>query len=484
MSERRLLPLLVLVAVVLTAYRMWVIHHLGIDLYVDEAYYWGWSQALDWGYYSKPPVVAALIAGSTALFGNGLLAIKLPSLLLYPATAVVLFCLGRRLFDPLTGLWAGLLLLTMPLVAALGLFVSTDAPLLLCWSLAMLFLLRAAEDGRWRDWLACGVAVGIGLMSKYTMAAFLPSALFWLLIEPRHRRWLARPQPWVAVALAVVILAPNLWWNWAHDFPTFRHTADITHAGENGWHPGGLVEFLGAQWLSLGPLAGIVLVWGLARMRRVWPDASLRMLLAFVLPLFALVCLQALTARAGGNWAAPIFVGICLLVPALMLKSHPGWVKAAVAANLVLGIGAYHWIDIAHATGIQITERLDPYKRARGWSGLSAAVAPYAAAYPDAVLVAEDRELLAHLIYKLHPKSYASWNPRGEVIDQYELTTTLADKTGRDLLFISRSPDIRGMAASFDSMEPLATVRVTIHPDFRREVYVFLLHGFKGYRQP
>ena len=105
----------------LTAYRIWVINHLGIDLYVDEAYYWGWSQNLDWGYYSKPPLIAALIAASTALLGNGLVAIKLPSLLLYPATAFALYGLGRRLYSPRVGFWAGLCFLSMPLVAALGL---------------------------------------------------------------------------------------------------------------------------------------------------------------------------------------------------------------------------------------------------------------------------------------------------------------------------------------------------------------------------
>ena len=64
MSDGRPALTLVVIAVLLTAYRMWVIHHLGIDLYVDEAYYWGWSKALDWGYFSKPPVIAAMIAGS------------------------------------------------------------------------------------------------------------------------------------------------------------------------------------------------------------------------------------------------------------------------------------------------------------------------------------------------------------------------------------------------------------------------------------
>ena len=99
-TDSRAAPLAVIVAV-LTAYRLWVIGHLGIDLYVDEAYYWGWSRALDWGYFSKPPVIAALIAASTRLLGDSIIAIKLPSLLLYPATA---FALIAREGVTITGL--------------------------------------------------------------------------------------------------------------------------------------------------------------------------------------------------------------------------------------------------------------------------------------------------------------------------------------------------------------------------------------------
>ena len=57
----------------------------GVTLYVDEAQYWTWAQNLDWGYFSKPPVIAWLIAASTALFGDGILAVKLSAILLYPA---------------------------------------------------------------------------------------------------------------------------------------------------------------------------------------------------------------------------------------------------------------------------------------------------------------------------------------------------------------------------------------------------------------
>ena len=474
---------LAVIAAILTAYRLWVINHLGIDLYVDEAYYWGWSQHLDWGYFSKPPVIAALIAASTAIFGNGIIAIKLPSLLIYPATAAVLYVLGKRLYSVRVGFWAGLGFMSMPLVSALGLFVSTDAPLLLCWSLALLFLLRALERDGWRDWLACGAAIGVGLMSKYTMAAFLPSALLLLALDPQQRRWLARPQPWVAVLLACAILAPNLYWNWTHDFPTFRHTADITRVGhgERGWHPAQLGEFIGAQWLSLGPVLGILLIWALLKAPKLWRQPAHRTLLIFIVPLLSLVSAQALTGRANGNWAAPIFVAACLLVPAVFVAERRRWLVAGVAVNLVASVGAYHWPDIAHATGIELTAKNDPYKRARGWLHLADGVHPFVDEHPGTILVAEDRELIAHLVYRLHPAEYAAWHPGGTPIDHYELVTTLADKRGRDVLYVSRKPDIPAIAERFASSEKLGKVVVPIHKDFKREVYVFLLKDFKGY---
>lgn len=482
LADSRAAPLAVIVAV-LTAYRLWVIGHLGIDLYVDEAYYWGWSQNLDWGYFSKPPVIAALIAASTALLGNGLIAIKLPSLLLYPATAFALYALGVRLYSPRVGFWAGLGFMSMPLVAALGLFVSTDAPLLLCWSLALLFLLRALDRDGWADWLACGAIIGVGLMSKYTMAAFLPSALLLIALSPRHRRWLARPQPWVALLLAAAILSPNLYWNWAHDFPTFRHTAEITRVGhgERGWHPGQLGEFIGAQWLSFGPLLGVLLGWALIRALKLWRNDAHRTLLIFIVPLLLLVSFQALTGRANGNWAAPVFVAACLLVPAVFLAERRNWVIAGVAVNLVASVGAYHWPDLARVAGIDLTAKNDPYKRARGWIKLADGVAPYLAQHPGAILVGEDREIIAHLVYRLHPTNYAAWNPGHLPRDQYEVTTTLADKRGRDVLYVGRKPEIPDIAARFAASQPLGKVVVPIHKDFKREVYVFLLRDFQGY---
>ena len=68
----RFIQLLAFVALV-TVYRFLVVHISGISLFFDEAQYWDWSRQLAWGYFSKPPVVAALIGLSSAVGGTGLM---------------------------------------------------------------------------------------------------------------------------------------------------------------------------------------------------------------------------------------------------------------------------------------------------------------------------------------------------------------------------------------------------------------------------
>ena len=70
------LATLVLLSLVLLGLRMFEFTLSGAGLHVDEAQYWLWSSDLQWGYFSKPPVLVAMISASTAVFGNSLLGVK------------------------------------------------------------------------------------------------------------------------------------------------------------------------------------------------------------------------------------------------------------------------------------------------------------------------------------------------------------------------------------------------------------------------
>ena len=136
---------------ILLAWRLWVVQQLGITLYIDEAQYWTWAQHPAWGYFSKPPGIAALIVASTTLFGSGLLGVKALAMLCYPLAAGACWAIAYRLYDARIAFWSALAVLTLPMYAWLGLFVSTDALLTLFWALALWAYLRALDSDSWAD---------------------------------------------------------------------------------------------------------------------------------------------------------------------------------------------------------------------------------------------------------------------------------------------------------------------------------------------
>lgn len=476
--------LLLLLLLLLTAYRLWVIPRLGVTLYIDEAQYWTWAQHLDWGYFSKPPVVAWLIAASTAVFGDGLLAVKLPSLLLYPATAWVMFLLGQRIFDARVGFRTGLAFALIPIVSALGLAVSTDAPLLFCWAAAMLCLLRAIEYDRLRDWLLLGAIVGLGIMAKYTMAAFGFSAMLYLLGDAKRRRVFTHPGLWVAIALACLIVLPNIVWNWANDFPTLRHTADITHVDGSNEKTGNLGEFLLAQVGSLGPGFALAFLAGLALAARKWRDPRYQFLLAFSLPLFGVVFFQALRSEANGNWAAPALLTALLLSVKWLARRRNRWWITALSLNIVLMLGAYHLSDYFTLRGEAQPAKLDPLKRAKGWDQLADQLRPVLTAHPGALLLTEDRTLMAHLLYELRDlqPDHAAWAPHPHPQDHYQLSVPLPNEaSSRPMLLVTRNAD-SAVASRFAHSERIAVLEVKVEPGLVRQASVLKLDGFRGYK--
>src|SRR6266446_10998787 len=128
------------------------------DLFPDEAQYWVWSQRLALGYYSKPPLVAWLIALTTGLFGDGEFAVRLSAPLLHAGAAIFVYATGARLFDRRAEFWSALAYASLPGVSVSAFIISTDAALLLFWAAALYCFIRAREDGGRGWWVAVGLA--------------------------------------------------------------------------------------------------------------------------------------------------------------------------------------------------------------------------------------------------------------------------------------------------------------------------------------
>ena len=67
----------------LIVFKIVAIYFTEFSLYGDEAQYWLWSQTLDLGYYSKPPLLAWFLGGYSILFGDSFVSLKIFSVVIY-----------------------------------------------------------------------------------------------------------------------------------------------------------------------------------------------------------------------------------------------------------------------------------------------------------------------------------------------------------------------------------------------------------------
>ncbi|MEO8298877.1 MAG: glycosyltransferase family 39 protein [Burkholderiales bacterium] len=520
--------------VVLTGYRFWLVAHSGITLFVDEAQYWDWARELAWGYYSKPPVIAWLIAASIQVLGDGLLGVKAAGMLLYPLTTLAVWGCGRAMFGPRAGAIAALAFVTAPLTGLLGLFVSTDAPLLLCWAVATWAgwlalgpapMVDADEPGdaaqHWGAWVVLGAALGLGVLSKYTMVAIVPG-LLWALWAwgPRGAGWAAWRARLAGALLASLIaigwVLPHLLWNLNNGAPTLRHTMEITATAHRAGGLPALAEFLASQTLLLGPVATLALVlaaWrGWRRRRAVAGPAEplalarssaaealsarsvavrnvgvqrdeLRYLLVLALPLLGLAIAQSINAHAHMNWAAPAYLSAVLLL-GRVLQGRPRWLLATVLFNLLAVALVTHAADLARLASRPLPSQWDALVRMRGHDRAFADLRPVMQAHAAWPVVSGDRQLLSQAAYQwrdlgVRPRA---WNPEHRADNHYQLSTELESLRGRDVLFLSEEPLPPPVLARFGSVLEVLQSRVEVAPRRIVTVRLYVLHDFQGYR--
>ncbi|MFN3610933.1 glycosyltransferase family 39 protein [Tepidimonas sp.] len=463
---------------------------LGATLHVDEAQYWTWSRDLEWGYYSKPPAIAALIAASTTLFGDGEWGVKALTLALTALTALSLGgWVAAMSREARRGALAALLALASPLLLLLGFAATTDVPLLLMWTWAAWALWQALQRpaSAWR-WGLLGLAAGLGMLSKYTMLAFGPGALLAVaLVRPMRARW---PQVLrgglLAAGIAALIVAPHIAWNVQAGWPTWRHTADITLQRSDEAATLGLLAFALGQLLLLGPMALALLTWQSSRtpLTERTPDGddgrrrAARFALALSTPLLLLGLMQAARGGANVNWAAPALLGgLAWLALRAPLRARP--VAVLLGAQVLLVAGLVHAPGAAAAAGQPWPRALDLWARMRGWDAVWANLGQQLPPDP-AVVIGSSRAVLAHGQYHWRDRKvqWLAWDPARQArhhfawrlgIDDQGLARHLRANGNRPVWLITDSPDaVRPLVANGMAQDKPAAVAHWVDAGGRR----------------
>jgi len=502
-SERPWSVLLPIFALFL--YRLLTLYANELPLYGDEAQYWVWSRDLAFGYFSKPPLVGWAIAATTAVCGNGESCVRLASPFAYSVGAVFVFLLGWRMFSVSIGFWSALIFLTLPGISFSSQLISTDPLLLMSWAIGLYCYYQADRltqetDGQrraWPWWLATGFAIGLGLLAKYAMAAFLGSMLLYALLSPQRGLKLRNPWFWGVMLLGLAHLIPNILWQAAHDFVTFAHTSDNANLGGSLFHPGKMFEFIGSQFGVFGPVIfGLLLYAVLWRFRALIKTPSYRFLLSFTVPLLAIMILQSLLSRANANWAAPVYVAASVMVASFCLKEDVvkqtsklsvRWGQrllfGSFCFHIVFMAFLYHWDPLRQTISFPLIANFDPYSRLRGWDVLGEEVAKRLKDHPDLTLLCLERMDIAAMRYYARPYADTAikWQDRPGFADHFEMVTRLQDKIGQDFLLITRFKKFDSYAQRFAKTELLEPIKISIGKDHERIYQVAIMRDFQGY---
>ena len=327
------------------------------ELIPEEAYYWNYAQHLDLSYLDHPPMVAWLIWLSTGLFGDGEFGVRFGAFACWLVAAYFCYRLTSDLFEGQSAIRALMLLSVLPFFFGVGVFMTPDAPVIACWAGMLHFLQRALLGGRRLAWWGAGIALGLGLLSKYTIALLVPAAAVFMVCDKSSRRWLARPEPYAALLVALLLFMPVLIWNAGHDWASFVFQGTRRLAEQSRFS---LHLLIGSLAILLTPLG---LAWAARTLLPSLSDTaramahpahrSRRFTIIFLLvPLLVFVAFS-ITHSIRLNWVGPVLLA-ALPAMAWHLRPRPAtswlwrwgrklWVPT-IAGSLIVYGGTLHYL--------------------------------------------------------------------------------------------------------------------------------------------
>jgi 4-amino-4-deoxy-L-arabinose transferase-like glycosyltransferase len=475
----------------LTMARLVALFRTPLELYPDEAQYWLWSRTLDFGYYSKPPMIAWAIWATTHLGGDAEVFVRLSAPLFQAGATLCVFALGRKLYGGQAALAAAALYALMPAVQISGIVVATDAPLLFFLGLTLLAYvdLQPATGGR-RLALAAGLgaALGLAFLSKYAaLYAVIGIALHLAVSREARRAW-----SWASAALAVLVfalvLAPNLIWNAQHGFATLHHTAANAAWGQASLvNPKNFLEFPGTQFGVFGPIPFGVLIAGLwlAARRRTLSREDL-LLVCFILPPLVIVSVQALLSRANANWSGASYLPGAVLVAGWLIRWRARrWLTAAVAIQAL--VAAVILLVLVQPKAADAIGGANSLKRVRGWQPTVRLITDRARMEPGLTTIAvNDRFLYYAMAYygrayfrEPHAVPMSYWLLTGKPENQAETSAPLTAQNGGHALAVSYEGFyIRQMMADFTQASAHEIDDVSLDAKHKRRIDMFIGQGF------
>ena len=435
-----------------------------LPLAIDEAQYLVWSKELTFGYFSKPPFIAWIIRLNSFITGE-ITSVELRNFqpLAFAISAIFISLSSFEITQKVpAAIWSGFLFFLLPLSSFYSQFATTDAWLLFFWSISLYFFIKAIITEKLKWWLFCGITVGIGLLTKYSMIFFSLSAFAFLISEKK----LFSKKPWVSFLISILVFAPNIFWNFKQNFPTIVHHAEMTNINQMlllEFKP--VVEFFFGQFVVFGPfLFSFFLIVSfkyffnkifpkIPILRTKIPKHLLMLPVFFSWPILLFVLCLSFFGETEVNWAAPASVGICLTITSFAFqgtsKSFLGnkslFEYTFILSTLLHLIFLFCFILGPHLFnfyGKGSDHNINPFLQVNGYQKLAKIILVKTKEKKNLFIVAEDRGILANLAALIPSAKVKSWKKNSTIRHHWDLTAPLleSDLTSEFLLVVKVNP--------------------------------------------
>ena len=439
-SEKFLFSSLILVIFVFVSLRILAIINTPLELSADEAQYWLWSKELNWGYFSKPPMIAWLIHVSNNIFGDYDYSIRIFAPLIHGINALVIFRLSQEINDNyLAHFLSSLIWLTLPIVGVGSFLMSTDTPLMLIWTTSLLVIVKAYNSDNLFLWNLAGLIAGLALYAKYA-ALYLPLGLIIFYINNfQNEKNIKLKGLFLFVLNFIIVSLPNVIWNYFNNFHTINHLSSNAVIDAPSYSLFGSLTFLIAQVAILGPLLFIVFLLTAYNIKRL--NKLSIFLLYFIFPVYILMFIQGFFSEANANWAASALPAITILC-GYFLSKRIKFAVLTIFSNFFICI----FILIVSFNGnlIFLDLKSDPLRKLKGWNILSEDLKDTISKKKSDVVLVDRRGIAAELIYYLRNENIKIRVPESSKSpsNHYQLHYPLTDKENKIFYYASENTKI------------------------------------------
>ncbi len=250
------------------------------------------------------------------LFGWSPLALRLPALALTQTLPFAIYFLAAPVAGRRNAVWAALISMVMPPLAASGVIFYSEAAMQILLALMLGGLIRAERSDRLGWWALTGASAGLGLFIHYRFAVAGVGVLAFVLATRAGRALWRKPGFWLAGALAAAGLAPSIAYNIMTRAPAVTyHLMD-----QQGWtlSLAGPLVFLAIQIAACTPAFFVGMAAGaFGAWRRVEAGETASAILLFVgLPLFGLyAALSPFDKTLAPQWPIEAYVALVPFLP-------------------------------------------------------------------------------------------------------------------------------------------------------------------------